>query len=336
MLEKPDIQDEKIAACLNLEFGLLVARVEFLPLGNDMDSAVFRMTLEDETKYFLKLRSGVFEENSVALPKFLSNQGITQIIAPMQTKSGKLWANFEHYKLMLYPFVDGQDGYEMALSDLQWQEFGAALKRIHGSEIPVVMLEKIPRETYSDKWRVIVKTFLEQAETETFNEPVAEKLAAFLKSKYSEITELVDQTEHLAQNLQTRDLEFVVCHTDLHAGNLLIADDKFFIVDWDNPILAPIERDLMFIGGGQMASWREARVEETLFYQGYGDARVDVVALLYYRLERIVRDIAAYCEQLLLSDAGGEDREQAFGYLAANFLPNGVLEIAYQTREIRL
>jgi hypothetical protein len=30
-----------------------------------------------------------------------------------------------------------------------------------------------------------------------------------------------------------------------------------------------------------------------------------------------------------LTDEGGEDREQSLEYMKSNFLPNGVLEIAY-------
>lgn len=326
MLEKPPIQNEKIMVCLQLEFGLQVARVEFLPLGNDQHSAVYRVVAENGTSYFLKLRSGVFDENAAALPKFLNDQGITQIIAPITTKSGQLRANLEPFKLMLYPFIDGQDGYEVALSDRQWQDFGAALKRIHTVNIPFEIIKTMPRETYSDKWREIVKSFLERVEYEVFTEPVAAKLAAFLKTKRQMILELVTYTEKLAQNLQARVLDLVVCHSDLHAGNLLIVEDNFFIVDWDDQILAPKERDLMFVGGGQMSYWRLPLEEETLFYQGYGATELDAVALSYYRFERIVQDIAAYCEQLFLSGEGGEDRELAYQYLTSNFLLGGVLE----------
>jgi spectinomycin phosphotransferase len=334
MLEKPQIQDEKIVTCVQQEFGLQVARVDFLPLGNDQNSAVYRVVAEDGTPYFLKLRSGVFDENATAVPKFLSGQGITQIIAPMTTKSGQLRANLEPFKLMLYPFVDGQNGYEVALSEQQWQDFGAALKRIHTANIPFEIIKTIPRETYSKKWREIVKTFLERVETEIFTEPVAAKLATFLKSKRQEILELVSYTGKLALNLQARELELVVCHADLHAGNLLIVENDFFIVDWDDQILAPKEGDLMFVGGGQMNNWRLPLEEETLFYQGYGATELDAVAMSYYRFERIVQDIAAYCEQLFLSGEGGGDREQAYQYLTANFLPNGVLEIAKRADKV--
>ncbi len=173
-------------------------------------------------------------------------------------------------------------------------------------------------------------------ELEIFTEAVAAKLAVFLIIRRQIILELVAYTERLAQNLQARDLELVVCHSDLHAGNLLIAPDRFFIVDWDNPILAPKERDLMFVGGGQMNNTRLPLEEERLFYQGYGATELDAVALSYYRFERIVQDIAAYCEQLFLSDEGGEDREQAYQYLTSNFLPNGVLETTKRADKVDL
>ena len=61
MLEKPDFQDEKIIACLQTEFGVDVAQITFLPLGADQNTAVYRVVADDATLYFLKLRSGVFD-----------------------------------------------------------------------------------------------------------------------------------------------------------------------------------------------------------------------------------------------------------------------------------
>jgi spectinomycin phosphotransferase len=56
--------------------------------------------------------------------------------------------------------------------------------------------------------------------------------------------------------------------------------------------------------------------------------------LSFYRFERIVQDIAAYCEQIFLSNEGGEDREQAYQYLTSNFLPGGVLEITKRADKV--
>jgi spectinomycin phosphotransferase len=167
-------------------------------------------------------------------------------------------------------------------------------------------------------------------------DPVAAKLAAFLDAKRDETLDLVWRAERLAQALQTWPLEFVCCHSDVHAGNLLIdTRGALYIVDWDNPILAPKERDLMYIGGAQGFVGRTAQEEEACFYRGYGHAQVNTGALAYYRYERIIDDIAAFCQMIFLSSEGGEDREQSLSYLMSNFLPGNTIEIAYKSDKTR-
>jgi len=149
MLEKPDLQDERIVACLRDEYGLRVVQVAFLPLGADLDTAVYRVVADDGTPYFVKLRRGVFDEIAVALPKYLSDQGIVQIIAPLATKTAQLWAGLDPFRLILYPFVEGHDGYELDLSDRQWVAFGTALRDIHTTVVPPTLTRRIQQETYS-------------------------------------------------------------------------------------------------------------------------------------------------------------------------------------------
>lgn len=169
------------------------------------------------------------------------------------------------------------------------------------------------------------------SENKTFEEPIAAKLAEFMKSKRVEITHLVERTEQLASELQSQPLEFVLCHTNIHGGNILISDSgKLYIVDWDNPILAPKERDLMFIGGGIDEIWKSNR-EEAVFYEGYGKTDINLSALAYYRYERVIEDLVVTCEQLLLSNEGGADREQAYRWFTSNFEPGNTIEIAEKT-----
>jgi spectinomycin phosphotransferase len=103
------------------------------------------------------------------------------------------------------------------------------------------------------------------------------------------------------------------------------------MVDWDTLIFAPKERDLMFIGGGLGDSGYTPREEEDLFYKGYGQTDIHSTAIAYYRYERIIEDLAVYCEQLLFSDEGGEDRTQSLIYLQSNYLPNGTIDRAFQS-----
>ncbi len=126
------------------------------------------------------------------------------------------------------------------------------------------------------------------------------------------IHRLVDRAEELAGVLQNKSSKFVLCHADIHGGNVLIDENNnFYIVDWDDPIMAPKERDLMFIGGGVANVWNELH-EEILFYKGYGKTEIDKTILAYYRHERIVEDIGLYGQDLLLTTARGENRAEMY------------------------
>jgi spectinomycin phosphotransferase len=330
MLEKPDLQDEAILARLQEAYGLNAAQVTFLPLGADVSTAVYRVETGDHGAYFLKLRKGAFDLLTVAVPRFLAGQGPRQVIAPLASLAGQNWAVFGEYSMILYPYVAGTDGYQSRLTGAQWIELGTALKGIHAMTLPPELSRLLPTEDYSPRYREMVKEFQQQVEQDNYVDPVAAKLAAFMRAQRSEIDRLVRRTGELALSLQARCLPLVLCHADLHPGNLLIAGpSEFYIVDWDNPILAPRERDLMFFGAGIGAA--NGGREEALFYQGYGQVQVDRMALAYYRFERIVQDIAAFGEQLLLSDEGGEDREQSYGYFTSSFLPGHEIEAAWKT-----
>jgi spectinomycin phosphotransferase len=336
MLGKPDLPDDNIIACVNAAYDLHVAAIAFLPLGADVNTAVYRVVTDDDASYFLKLRSGVFDETSVALPKFLSDQGIAHLIAPLATANGQLWADLDKFKVILYPFIGGRNGYEVDLTDQQWIEFGAALRRMHSVTLPSALSDHIEHETFSPRWREIVKTFMTRIETEVYADSVAARLATFLQSKRVEVLNLVERAARCAQVLHDHSPEFVLCHSDLHAGNVLITTDgALYLVDWDAPILAPKERDLMYAGGGQFRDTRTPAEEERLFYRGYGPTQIDQNALAYYRYERIVEDIAVECEQIFSTARGGEDSAQALRWLMSNFAPNGVIEIAYRADALR-
>jgi spectinomycin phosphotransferase len=333
MLEKPNISDELIISRLEEEYGLPVAELTFLPLGADEGTAVYRLVKDDRTTFFLKLRKG-FEEIAVAVPLFLRSRGIQEILAPIESNSGHGWADFGEYKIILYPFLEGKDGFERELSDHHRQRLGSALKRVHSAHLPPELRRGIPRETFSPHWRAVLRNFQPRVENGIFPEPTAAKLAGFMQAKRVEIDRLLERAEELAAELQSKPLELVLCHSDFHGGNILISEgDELYIVDWDNPVLAPKERDLMFIGGGIDKIWKSER-EEAVFYQGYGKTEIDRSVLAYYRYERIIEDLAVICQQLLSTEEGGADRQRSLGWFVSNFEPGNTLDIARKTDKL--
>ena len=336
MLTKPKLKDEEILVCLRDAYELDVAAISFLPLGADFNTAVYRVSARGGEDYFLKLRRGEFLEASVSVPKYLADLGIAQVIPPLATKTGKLWASTESFNAILYPYVEGRNGIEAQLSEDQWVQFGTAMKKFHSIDIPSAITNGVPRETFPSKWRDIVKAFLSRIEHECFEEPVMVKTADFLKTKHTEILKIIERTEKLAFTLQKQLPEYVLCHADMHGWNLIVDKEAaLYIVDWDTLIFAPVERDLMFIGASIWDSSLTAAEEESLFYQGYGQTKINQDAMVYYRFERIIQDIGDYCEYIFLSDiataTATEDRMLSFNYLQSNFLPNGTIAHAHQS-----
>lgn len=329
MLEKPDLNEEEFVACLQNEYQLSIAKLGFLALGADENTAVYRVVTKSQEEYFLKLRKGDLDESVILVPEYLSEIGTNQIIPIFKTKSGKIWASFNSFKVFLYPYIDGHNAYEVKMSKKQWIEYGTALKNFHAVEMPLEITDGIRRESFSSHWRDTVRFHLEQIKRKKFSEPAAKELASFLHSKSDETIDLVSRADRLGKILIDQPPEHIVCHGDIHGWNILIdTNGKLFMVDWDTLIIAPKERDLMFVGGGLGDSGYTPQQEEAMFYQGYGKTEINQIAISYYRYERIVEDIAIYCDQILLSDKGGQDREQSLRYLKSNYNANSTIEIS--------
>jgi spectinomycin phosphotransferase len=178
--------------------------------------------------------------------------------------------------------------------------------------------------------RDAVRAYDAQVEQTTYSDPIAAQFAALWTHRREEIRLIVERAGRLAAMLGEREIEFVICHSDLHPGNLLIGEnDALAIVDWDNPTMAPRERDLLFVGGGIGGTWNTPE-EDALFYQGYGNSLIDPLALSYYHYERIVADFAAYADELLGVLGSVEDRTLSLKQINSQFEPGGVIELAHR------
>jgi spectinomycin phosphotransferase len=85
----------------------------------------------------------------------------------------------------------------------------------------------------------------------------------------------------------------------------------------------------MFFGGGVGGIWNTAQ-ETEWFYNGYGRTEIDLVALSYFRYERIVVDIADRAERIFGLQGSVDERRNGLR-LAEQFQPNNVVDIAHQT-----
>ena len=325
MIEKPDISDEKIIVALHENYSIFVNGIEFLPLGNDSSAWAYRVDAKDKSSYFLKLKKGILNLAGLFVPRFLKDNGIEQVIAPLPTKTQELVVEMDEFALILYPFITGNEAMKVGMTDVQWTEFGSVLKRIHTTELLSDVAQYVKRETFSPQWSNSAKKLHKQINTRNYDDPYQKELAAFWKENNETIQTLIERAESLGKRLQQADLEFVLCHADIHTANILINEEQnMFIVDWDDTLLAPKERDLMFVLG--------EKNEEQLFFKGYGRIEINLLVLAYYGYEWCVQEIGDFGERVfLMKDAGESTKKDSVEGFIKLFSRGDVVEAAFNT-----
>jgi len=335
VIEKPKISDERIITVLQENFSIPLVGIEFLPLGLDSFAWSYRVDAENST-YFLKLRKAVTNPAGILIPHFLKAQGIEQVMAPLSTKNGEAWATADDFFLILYPFITGQEVMDVGMSDAHWVEFGSVLKQLHSTKPSPELLRQIKRETFTPKQLEFDKEIHAQVKTPEYNDPFQRELAEFWLENYETISTIFERTEFLAKKMQETDLKFVLCHADIHTANLLLSnDDKIYIVDWDETMLAPKERDLLFIIGSIFNDASDGRWEQ-LFFEGYGETEVDPLALAYYRYDWCVEDIGEFAKDVFGEEnLGKETKVNSIRWLKSLFVQGNSVEMALATEFAR-
>ena len=327
MLEKPSIDEKTIFSCLENSYGIQPESINFLPLGNNPDTWVYKIS-SGKDNYFLKLKRGEVYEPSVSLPNYLNNQGIKEVFSPIETKAKNLWVKVSNYSIVLYPFVEGTTAMKSGMSDEQWIEFGLTLKRLHETHLPSSLLKQVQEENFLPKWSGLIRDIQRKVQRDRHLNSFEVGFVEYWKEKDIEINQILERTEEIGQYLKNKPHDFVLCHTDIHTDNILLDKENMYLVDWDTPLMAPKERDLMFVEGSEKAQ---------LFYKGYGAVVIDRPVLAYYRYEWVVQEIGDYGQRIFLSkDAGKETLEHAFRSFTELFEPGNVVETAYQSDNVKI
>jgi len=330
MLEPPDLSDESIIEALDASFGIRVAAVVFLPIGDDPDSWAYRVEQAGGPAYFLKVRTRAAHGPGTAVPYYLHKQGVPHVLAPLPTATDAPYIHVTRFALTLYPMIDGGNGADVGLSPDHLRELGAVMKQIHTLPVTEDLVRIVKRESFRPSRRELFDDLQARLRASDLD-PVARELSAFWRARQEVIHSVVDQADAMGRELGRLSFHYVLCHADLHAWNLLIdPEERLWIVDWDEAIVAPKERDLMFVVGGIGTSLEPRDTE--WFLQGYGEVTIDQRLLAYYRYAWAVQDVCAYGEDVFLSPTlRNETRRASLHGFKNLFEPGSIVEIATTT-----
>lgn len=335
MREPPvKLSDEMLRTCLRTWYGIALTELTFLPLGHDASAWVYRARASDDRSYFLKVRLAVTNKASLVVPRYLHDHGVARVVAPLPTMTGALWADVGDYAAILYPFVAGATGRERGLTAQQWLDYGALLRRVHDTPVAPDLARLMRRDSFTPAGADMVRRLDTHIGAHTFDEPSAAALAVFWQARRRDIFTLLDRGEELGRRLARVAPALVLCHADIHTANVLLdADGQVWFVDWDETLLAPRERDLMFVVGGISSKLVGPR-EEAGFFQGYGTAAIDPLALAYYRYAWALGDIGAFGEEVYFRpDLGPDTRRAAIDLFRGLFSPGEIVALAFASED---
>lgn len=335
MREPPAIPEAHLRACLREQYDLAAVTVEFLPLGLDTYAGVYRVVTEQGPPLLLKASSRSLYEAGCLVPRYLRDQGIAAVVAPLPTTRGALWTRVRvgdlgDWTVTVYPFVEGDRGWVPAMTDAQWKAVGTSLRQIHQVALPPEGFQSLRQETFDPsaygRW---VRAFDAEHARAEGGSRVERALRERWIERWPTIHALLATLEALAVALRERSGPHVICHADLHPSNL-IRDraGRVFVIDWDDVMLAPKERDFLFVG--EPATAGSGPEGASPFFQGYGPAEIDWVALTYYRCERVVQDVIECARDVFFrDDLGAETKANAAQLFGAIFAPGKMVDAAW-------
>jgi len=271
------------------DFGLDV--VELTPVAEGADIAAQVWRVSTATNVYAVKWSGAGTNTGHQVAAFLADSGLPGVPEMIRTVEGGLWSVHAKKRLTITPWIDGPRAARTGLTDEQWSEYGALLRRVHDAEPPHRLRDALPKHSHIDArtpaLAAEVRTRLETPEGE-----VEEELAAVWK-----------QYDHIIEDLLTNRPPApagprVVCHGDPHLGNVLIRDG-LHLIDWDDVIFAPREQDLMFMLGGMADVGPTTTDQMDAFLAGYGPHTVDQEAVHYYRHVRAFEDVVGWSHQAI-------------------------------------
>ena len=83
MIEKQLLSDQLIINCLNIDYGIEVATLTFLPIGADMNASVYKAQTCDQRSYFVKLKRGHHHDISVVIVEAKYGLAEPEIVMPL-------------------------------------------------------------------------------------------------------------------------------------------------------------------------------------------------------------------------------------------------------------
>jgi spectinomycin phosphotransferase len=294
-----ELEDRAVVAALADGWGVDAAELEYAPVGGG--SYHWTVRAADGTRAFATAddldrkawlgdtRAQVFENLRRAFDTAaaLKDAGLDFVVAPVPSRNDETVRQIdERYTLALFPYLDGETG-EFGKYTTERSDILAMLAELHHATPSV---ESVARRAELDlPGRRGLETALRDLDQQWSGGPFSEPARAALAAGASHVRELIELADGLLAEVRARDADWVVTHGEPHAANVMRTAHGYVLIDWDTVALAPPERDLWMLAGGEA---------ELAAYTSTTGHEPDEAAQRLFRLAWDLGDLAEYVNAL--------------------------------------
>lgn len=301
----------EVAGWVAADFGIDLVALEPVGHGADVSAQLWRGRTAYGASYAVKLGSAD-SSGGLVVSAHLVARGIGGVVAPVTSRDGRPWTVRAGRRLSVLPWAPGERALLGSMTADHWRSFGRLLSAVHTAEVVAEVTGVLRVEDHRHDQEVAalrsvvnrVESVAAPLDPDEVLDPLVVSLVREWAAAADVVSALLEHTEAMGRTVGPSRAAGVICHGDPHLGNLLVGrSSAVTLVDWDDAVLAPRERDLMFlIGGGVLAFAPVTGQQQSWFFEGYGAADLDPGRLAYYRCRRAVWDLADPAAQVLDAD----------------------------------
>ncbi|MDQ3717107.1 MAG: aminoglycoside phosphotransferase family protein [Actinomycetota bacterium] len=340
----PIIRNETLLESVRADFGVSLSSMSQVYGGQDSDAVVLRAVTVSGAAMAVKVSSNM-RVGGLLTSALLAATIPYGIPTPVLSRSGLPYSLVSGRRLSLTPWIAGHGAYDAGMDAHQWRSFGALLSQVHAVQVPATVADHLLAEDYRTPAAAVARALDERVRQRAASSDLARSddspagaLIREWRAAGDALAMILAHIDDLGDELRASSATSVVCHGDAHIGNLQLGDDSgdgdssdggVWLLDWDEVVRAPRERDLMFVIGGVIARAPVTAEQQKWFFDGYGPANIDPNLLAYYRCSWALQDVADFAARILdQPDGGSLEAGQALRLFRDVVSPTGIVLLA--------
>jgi spectinomycin phosphotransferase len=257
----PDLAPERLAGVLADGWGLRAVSLEYMPEGGgshhwilaDADGRRHFVTVDDldNKEWMGGSRDAVFDGLRRALGTaavLRYDAGLRFVVAPLAASDGQFLCRVDGgaYTVSVFRFLTGRSHKFGPYADEQLRNQVLDMIAVLHQATPAVR-DGAPRHVLSFAGRCDLDAYLLSPDRPWDSGPFAETARGRLLPHAADLGQLVATFDRVAEATRPARADLVITHGEPHPANIMSADGRLDLIDWDTVALAPPERDIALI-----------------------------------------------------------------------------------------